>query len=572
MIFLRQSTASQEIPLGRFVDSTDGNTEETALTIANTDIKIWKTGATTLANKNSGGATHIANGEYYCVLDATDTDTIGPMKVTVHVAGALYVQVYCTVLDEAVYDVLFGTTALATATNITAAAGCAVSSIGAGVITAASIATDAIDADAIAADAGAEIGTAVWASATRTLTGSVTVGTWGVNTLPLIADAVWNATVGVYGSSSSYGALLETQLDAAVSSRSTLTQTQVTGGTYALNSASFAFNAALDFTTTQKAATLARVTLVDTTTTNTDMITAAGIRTAVGLASANLDTQLTAIDDYLDTELAAVKSTTDKLELMIEADTGTGGDYQFNVYAVDRVWDAVLTRHLTSGTTGAALNAAGAAGDPWSTSLPGAYGAGTAGYIVGTNLDTTTSSRASQTSLDTVDDLLDTEVAAIKAKTDQLTFTVANRVDSTTQSGVSTLDAAGIRTAVGLASANLDTQLTAIDDYLDTEVSALTTELAKVPKSDGTATWNATALAAIQSECNDALTATVADSVPADGTRPSVAQAVYMIAQYLFEKSISGTTMTVRKPDGSTALFTLTLNDATSPTSLTRAM
>lgn len=114
MIYLRQSTASQEIPLGRFVDSTDGNTEETALTIANTDIKIWKTGATTLANKTSGGATHIANGEYYCVLDATDTDTIGPLKVTVHVAGALYVQVFCTVLDEAVYDVLFGTTAIST--------------------------------------------------------------------------------------------------------------------------------------------------------------------------------------------------------------------------------------------------------------------------------------------------------------------------------------------------------------------------------------------------------------------------------------------------------------------------
>lgn len=41
------------------------------------------------------------------------------------------------------------------------------------------------------------------------------------------------------------------------------------------------------------------------------------------------------------------------------------------------------------------------------------------------------------------------------------------------QSGLSTLDAAGVRTAVGLASANLDTQLTAIDDYLDTEVAAI---------------------------------------------------------------------------------------------------
>ncbi len=114
MIFLRQSTASQEVPLGRFVSSTDGDTERTALTIANTDIKVWKTGATTLASKNSGGATHIANGEYYCVMDATDSDTIGPMKVSVHVATALSVQVWCTVLDEAVYDALFGTTALST--------------------------------------------------------------------------------------------------------------------------------------------------------------------------------------------------------------------------------------------------------------------------------------------------------------------------------------------------------------------------------------------------------------------------------------------------------------------------
>ena len=86
-----------------------------------------------------------------------------------------------------------------------------------------------------------------------------------------------------------------------------------TAGAYALNSASFAFNAALDFTTTQKAATLARVTLVDTTTTNTDMLTQANVRSAVGLASANLDTQLTTIDDYLDTEVAAIKAKTDNL-------------------------------------------------------------------------------------------------------------------------------------------------------------------------------------------------------------------------------------------------------------------
>lgn len=106
MIPLKQSTASQEVPLGYFLDSTDGNTEETALTIANTDIKLWKAGATSLANKNSGGATHMANGLYYAVLDATDTDTLGPLVIFVHVAGALPIRLECQVLPANVYEAL----------------------------------------------------------------------------------------------------------------------------------------------------------------------------------------------------------------------------------------------------------------------------------------------------------------------------------------------------------------------------------------------------------------------------------------------------------------------------------
>ena len=75
----------------------------------------------------------------------------------------------------------------------------------------------------------------------------------------------------------------------------------------------------------------------------------------------------------------------------------------------------------------------------------------------------------------------------------------------------------------------------------------------------------------MQSEVQDALDATLADSVPADGTRPSIAQALYMLVQFMTERSVSGTTLTVRKTDGSTALMTFTLNDATSPTAITRA-
>lgn len=105
-MWLRQSTASQEISLGQFLDSTDGNTEENALTIANTDIKLRKGGTTTLANKNSGGATNISNGVYHATLDATDSNTLGLLEVYVHVAGALATKATYIVLPAATYDAL----------------------------------------------------------------------------------------------------------------------------------------------------------------------------------------------------------------------------------------------------------------------------------------------------------------------------------------------------------------------------------------------------------------------------------------------------------------------------------
>lgn len=105
-MFIRQSTASQEISLGQFLDSTDGNTEENGLTIANTDIKLRKGGTTTLANKNSGGATSISNGVYHATLDATDTNTLGLLEIYVHVAGALATKSSYVVLPAASYDAL----------------------------------------------------------------------------------------------------------------------------------------------------------------------------------------------------------------------------------------------------------------------------------------------------------------------------------------------------------------------------------------------------------------------------------------------------------------------------------
>lgn len=53
---------------------------------------------------------------------------------------------------------------------------------------------------------------------------------------------------------------------------------------------------------------------------------------------------------------------------------------------VEGVWNALAATYNNPGTMGAALNAAGVAGDPWIANLPGAYPAGSAGNILGNML------------------------------------------------------------------------------------------------------------------------------------------------------------------------------------------
>ena len=177
----------------------------------------------------------------------------------------------------------------------------------------------------------------------------------------------------------------------------------------------------------------------------------------------------------------------------------------------DQVWDEILSGHVIVGSAGSALSAAGGSGDPWSTALPGAYGAGSAGKIIGDNINATISSRASQTSVDTVDDFLDTEIAAIKTKTDFLPSVTAGAAGGVFIAGANA--ATSITTAltaniVGNITGNLsgsigsytgDTPQTGdaflrigalgagltalasqasvntIDDFLDTEIAAIQT-------------------------------------------------------------------------------------------------
>lgn len=106
MKYLRESTASQEVVAGPFVDATDGVTPETALTPANTDIRIQKAGSLTFVNKNSGGGTHQEDGYFSMTFDATDSNTLGSGVVQITMAGALPVAFEICVLPTAVYDAM----------------------------------------------------------------------------------------------------------------------------------------------------------------------------------------------------------------------------------------------------------------------------------------------------------------------------------------------------------------------------------------------------------------------------------------------------------------------------------
>jgi hypothetical protein len=103
-------------------------------------------------------------------------------------------------------------------------------------------------------------------------------------------------------------------------------------------------------------------------------------------------------------------------------------------------------------------------------------------------------------------------VAAGDIATDAITAAaLAASAVTEIQAGLSTLDAAGVRTAVGLASANLDAQLGAIAGFIDTEIALLLSRLG-VPTNASVAADVAAALTAILAKLPAALVAGRMDS------------------------------------------------------------
>jgi len=122
--YLKQSTTAT-IVLGPFVDSTDGDTAETALTIAQADVRLSKNAGTYAQVNESTSATHMEAGLYSKPLNTTDTNTLGILTVAVKPSGALRVRQDYAVVTANVYDSLHSTDVLDV--SVTQIAGSAVS-------------------------------------------------------------------------------------------------------------------------------------------------------------------------------------------------------------------------------------------------------------------------------------------------------------------------------------------------------------------------------------------------------------------------------------------------------------
>lgn len=107
MEYLRQSTATTA-KIGPFLDETDGKTAEPGLTISQADVRLSKNGGNFAQKNDATSCTHDELGYYDCPLNATDTGTLGRLKLAVHEAGALPIWHDYMVMPANVYDSLFG--------------------------------------------------------------------------------------------------------------------------------------------------------------------------------------------------------------------------------------------------------------------------------------------------------------------------------------------------------------------------------------------------------------------------------------------------------------------------------
>lgn len=334
---------------------------------------------------------------------------------------------------------------------------------------------------------------------------------------------------------------------------------------------------------------------------------AAGVRAAIGMASANLDDQLSTIDNFVDD----IES-----RLGTPSDLGSGATVAANLVDIESQTDDI-------GVAGAGLTEAGGTGDhltavPWNaawdtqvesevTDALNAYDPPTRaeltsdinsvlavlqGLVLETAVIGSSGNDTTHIHLDGLtygddeinnhllvifdastseyharwitDWVLSTELATVAT----LPFTPQNATDTfyllpirQDVTGGSGLDAAGVRAAIGLASANLDTQLADIPTVaeLGTEIDAVQSDIAALNDLDAAGIRTAVGLASDNLDTQLAALPTATENADATLSRGVVnvedtANTTSLAAVILgaLESDVVGTTWEIRKTTGTT--------------------
>lgn len=387
--FLRQSTAD-DVLIGPFVNSTDGATPETGLTI---DVEVSKNGQALAEKSDVTAPAHDGgqevDGYYNCELDATDTNTCGILTLVCFATGALSVRHDYMVVEEAIYDAFFA----ASANAFSGAAGSTtLTALAAGSITATVIATGAIDADAIAdnaIDAGAIAADAI--TAAKIANGAIDAATFAADVdaeiLSYLVDDATKIDASALNTASvtTIPAILTDTAEIGAAGAG-LTEAGGTGDQFT----AIVWNANWDAEVQSEVADALAVY---------DPPTKAELDTAVANVSVD-EIQASALADLFNTDTGTTYASAVAGSVVAEIADNAGGSALTEAGIADAVWNEAQADHTTGGSFGEiAIEIAEILVD------------------TGTTLDG---------KIDTVDTVAD----GIKTKTDSLNFGVAGKVDA----------------------------------------------------------------------------------------------------------------------------------------------
>lgn len=433
MAFYKQSTAYTR--MFKMIDSADHFSKKTGLTCT---VNLSKAGAAFGAA--GGTVTEVANGWYKVALSTTDTNTVGDLAFYITATGAddtdFVDQVWVRDLADLAFPATSGRSMVVDASGLVDANTVKLGPTGSGTAQTAKDVGGAVPAAAAGASGGLLIsgsnsGTTTLGALTitgaTTHTGNVsmaagcniTQSSSNTSALVITGNGTGHGIISTSGSGAT-GDGIKAISAATNGNGMTLTKTgsgsdlnaTVTPLTLAKTTNITGFNDIAATAIVSSGAITTSGGAVSTVTTVTNQLTAAAIATGVW-------TDTTAGD--FTTALSIGKS------LMNGVALGTGLTVA-NLTNAPTAGDFTATMKTSIGTAVAASAVASVTGNV------GGNVTGSVGSVVGltaSNLDATISSRLASASYTAPDN---TSITAIKAKTDSLTFTVANQIDANTRS------------------------------------------------------------------------------------------------------------------------------------------